>query len=301
VARLPKADIFQIAWSLDRDRMAVIGWEKPVEVRDPISLGLLETIGDGKKIIHFAFSPDADIVAYSENDRSGTAKILHRASGKVVVLDAGSIQPRIVFNPDGSLLATGGSAMVRLWSVGDGHLVREFDVGADGGLRPQFSPDGRLLAVGNRNSSTVLFETSTGRQLSVLGGRSTQEIQFHPGGQTLAETRVDGSIALYRIPDGTKIAERQTNAKELYSVDWSPDGTLLATAGREGKITLWDPRDLTVIRELDAPAWVIQVRFSPDGRNLHYAGGTTSLNSDGHLGVFGVEGSLYSLLHRPRR
>jgi WD40 repeat protein len=164
VARLPKADIFQIAWSRDRDRMAVIGWEKPVEVRDPVSLGLLETIGEGKKIIHFAFSPDADVVAYSENDRSGTAKILHRASGKVVALDAGSEQPRIVFNQDGSLLATGGSAMVRLWSVGDGHLVREFDVGADGGLRPQFSPDGRLLAVGNRNSSTVLFETSTGRR-----------------------------------------------------------------------------------------------------------------------------------------
>jgi WD40 repeat protein len=111
---------------------------------------------------------------------------------------------------------------------------------------------------------------------------------------------VDGSIALYRVSDGQMLVERFTKAKELYTVDWSPDGSILATASLEGKITLWDAKDLTVIRELDAPEWVIRVRFSPDGLNLHYAGGDQGIGGSHYLAVLGIEGSLYTLLHRPR-
>jgi WD40 repeat protein len=303
VAKLDKNDIWQIAWSRKRDRMGVVGWEKPVEIRDAVSLRLVETIGDGKKIIHFAFSPDENIVAYSENDRSHTAKLLNRSTGETVTLDTGSDQPDVAFSADGSLLATGGYAKaVLLWSVADGHVVRQFDVGpAIGGLTPELSPDGRVLAVGHRNSTTFLFETATGKLLHVLPKAMSQELQFHPEGHTLAVTYVDASIALWRVADGALLAEQKTQAEELYTVDWSPDGRLLATAGLKGKITLWDPRDLSVLRELPAPEWVIRVKFSPDGLNLHYAGGVGAPGGKRHLGVLGIEGSLYSLLNRPGR
>ncbi len=302
VGELAKNDIWAIAWSRDRDRMAVVGWETPVEVRDSVSLKLLETIGDGKKIIHFAFGPNEDIVAYAKNDRSQTAKILDLSSGKTITLYAAADQPDVVFSPDGSLLATGGyAAAVRLWSVADGRLVRQFDVGpVMGGLTPEFSPDGRVLAVGNRNSTTTLFETATGKALCVLPKPMTQELQFDRTGQTLAVAYVDGSVALWRVADGKLLAERKTQAEELYTVDWSPDGALLATAGLKGKITLWDPRDLSLIRELAAPEWVVRVKFSPDGLNLHYAGGAIGPGAKRRLGVFVIEGSLYSLLNRPR-
>jgi dipeptidyl aminopeptidase/acylaminoacyl peptidase len=302
VAKLDKNDIWRIAWSRKRDRMGVIGWEAPVEVRDAVSLKLLETIGGQKKIIHFAFGPSEDVVAYSENDRSKTARILHRGTGETVTLDAGGDQPDVVFSADGSLLATGGyGTAVRLWSIADGQFVRQFEVGpVMGGLTPEFSPDGRVLAVGHRNSTTFLFDSATGRLLCVLPKVMSQEIQFHPESHTLAIAYVDGSIALWRVSDGTLLVERKTQAEELYTVDWSPDGRLLATAGRNGKITLWDPRDLSLVRELPAPEWVVQVKFSPDGLNLHYAGGVAAPGGKRHLGILGIEGSLYSLLNRPR-
>lgn len=302
VAKLDKNDIYQIAWSRKRDRMGVVGWEAPVDVRNAVSLKLIETIGDKKKIIHFAFSPDENIVAYSENDRSKTARILNRTTGETIILNAGGDQPDVVFSSDGSLLVTGGyGTAVRLWSVEDGRLVRQFDVGpVIGGLTPEFSPDGSVLAVGHRNYSTFLFETATGKLLRVLPKEMSQEIQFHPEGHTLAVAYVDASVATWRVSDGTLLAERKTQAEELYTVDWSPDGSLLATAGLKGKITLWDPRDLSLVREIAAPEWVIRVKFSPDGLGLHYAGGVNAPGGKRHLEILGIEGSLYSLLNRPR-
>ena len=253
--------------------MAIVGWEAPVEVRDAVSLALLETIGDGKKIIKFAFSPKEGVVAYKENGTK-TATILDRRTGTTIRLDAGNDQADVLFSPDGQWLATGGyGTTVRLWRVDDGQFVRTFDAGpVSGGLTPEFSPDGRLLAIGNWNFTTEVFEVATGKRLFSLPKRMSQELQFSPDGKTLAVVYVDASVALWSVADGHLIVERKTPAEELYAVDWSPDGSLLATAGRQAKITIWDPRDLSVIRELPAPEWVVRVKFTPDGLNLHTAG-----------------------------
>ena len=64
-------DIHEIVWSPERDRMALLGWEKPVVIRNVLSLKPIETIGEGQKLIHFAFSPDKDVVAYCRNGQEG--------------------------------------------------------------------------------------------------------------------------------------------------------------------------------------------------------------------------------------
>jgi WD40 repeat protein len=280
--------------------MALVGWEAPVEVRDAVSLALLETIGDGKKLIKFAFSPEEGVVAYKENGPT-TATILQRKTGATVRLDTGSSQADVVFSPAGKLLATGGyGTAVRLWRVDDGQLIRMFDTGpVEGGLTPEFSPDGRLLAIGNRNSTTGIFDVTTGNLVVSLPKRMSHEIQFSPDGKTLAVVYVDGSVALWKVADGSLIAERKTRAEELYTVDWSPDGSLLATAGLKGMITIWDASNLSVLRELPAPEWVIRVKFTPDGLSLHTAGGARIQGGKRRLEILGIEGWLYSRLNRP--
>src|SRR5262245_5518990 len=167
-------DIWEIVWSPERDRMALLSWEKPVVVRDVLSLRVIETIGEGQKLIHFAFSPDKDVVAYCRNGK--TAEILDRRTGRAMTLDAGNPQPRMVFSPDGNALATGGyGTLSSLWRVSDGKLLRQFDAGpTTGGLVPVFSPDGTMLAVGNRNAETHIFDVATGKILHVLPAVQTQ-------------------------------------------------------------------------------------------------------------------------------
>ena len=297
-------DIHEIAWSPERDRMALLSWESPAIVRDSLSLETIETIGEGQKLIHFAFSPDKDVVAYCQNGK--TAEILDRRTGRAISLDVGNHQPQMTFSPDGKTLATGGYGTIsHLWRVSDGKLVRGFDAGPTvGGLRPVFSPDGTMLAVGNRNAETHIFKVATGKVLHVLDPRQTHGLQFSPDGRTLAVAYVDGSLRLWNTADGRLRHERKTTAEELYRVEWSPDGQILATAGLKGKITLWNPADLSILREIDAPDWVIGLRFSPDGRNLITAGGPSGLTGPTtgkrSLKIWGIEGSLFSITNRPR-
>jgi WD40 repeat protein len=84
------------------------------------------------------------------------------------------------------------------------------------------------------------------------------------------------------------VAERWTGGRETYSLDWSPRGDVLVTAGLGGKIILWSARDLTALKELEAPEWVIRVRFSPDGARLFSAGGTVLPSPDRKVTIWGL-------------
>jgi WD40 repeat protein len=169
IVRLKKEGVYMIAPGGNLDTLAFTDWFKPVEIRAVDGLRLIETLLEGKQVLHIAFSPQPGVVAYSENDESRTVKILDRRAGRTLTLDSGGLQSRMAFNPDGSVLATGGEREVRLWRATDGALLRVLDCGpVDGALSPRFSPDGRLIVVGHRNSTTRLFEAATGRLLIIL-------------------------------------------------------------------------------------------------------------------------------------
>ncbi len=81
----------------------------------------------------------------------------------------------------------------------------------------------------------------------------TQEIKFNPAGTVIATTYVDGTTGLWDVATGKSLHRVTTGAEELYTVDWSPDGKLLVTAGHDAKIILWDATDLKPLKELEAP------------------------------------------------
>jgi WD40 repeat protein len=267
-------DVVRVVWSANGNRVAFVGWEKPVEIRDSVTMWKLSTIGEDKKIIDFAFSPDENVVAYCENGTS--AEILDIRTGELTVLEAVNKQPDVVFSPDGKLLATGGYGdTARLWDVRTGKMRTELYVGPTvGGLRPVFSEDGKLLAIGNRNSTTHIFDVETGEQVQILPRRSSQELMFHPNGSTIAVAYVDAKIGLWNVKSGELLHLADTTAEEIYVLDWSPNGQILASAGLKGDINLWNGSDLSPLHTLPAPEWVISVRFRPDMRGIVTAGGS---------------------------
>lgn len=265
-------DVREVRWSPDGQRVAWVRWEAPVEIRDAGTHRLLGHIGENKKIIHFAFSPDPDVVAFCENTMDVE---IHDSTGASIRLETSNHQPRMTFSPDGDLIATGGyGRYAGLWEVRTGRLRASPDMGSiEGGLTPLFSPDGEILAVGNRNSDTRLFDVRTGQLVRALPRRSTQGLAFSPDGSRLAVSYVDGHVGLWSVPTG-KMLHLQKAGEEIYRVVWSPDGSLLVSAGRGANLCFWDPESLKVLRSVSAPDWIISVSFRPDGRRLLVAGGS---------------------------
>ena len=265
--------VWKIVWSPDGKRVAFVHWEGPVEIRSSSDFQLLRKFESKRGPISFAHGHQPDTVAYCENAK--VAHLHNLKTRRTIALDSGNSQPSVSFNPKGTIVATGGyGTHAKLWRASDGKLLKTLNTGRKkGGLTVVFDPDEEFVAVGNRNSTTTIFNAITGKKRLSLPKVMTQEIAFSPDGQTLACTYVDGSLGLWSVADGQKQAMKKTTARELYSVSWSRDGRLLATSGREGKITVWSSKDLSILRELDAPSWVISVRFSPDGTRLLASGG----------------------------
>jgi eukaryotic-like serine/threonine-protein kinase len=298
-----REDIWDMDWGPAGRELALVRYLKGVEIFDAGTFERLRTIGDGKKIISFAFNRNPNIVALSEQlDEPAPlnaehpplgggrlrSEILDLRDGKATQIEGGLI---VRFSPDGKLLATQGHAKsARIWSVPEGTLLHELDVDTQGGITPEFSPDGKILAVGNRNGYTCLFDVATGKRLHTLLRAMSHGLKFRPDGKTLAVSYVDGSLALWNVADAKLLRSAETGAKELYTVDWSINGEVLATAGRNTVIKLWKASDLSVLKELQAGDWIIRVRFSPDGSRLLSTGGDDGPGAARRVQVWGLPG-----------
>jgi WD40 repeat protein len=105
-------------------------------------------------------------------------------------------------------------------------------------------------------------------------------LAFSPDGKTLASASVLGTVLLWNVQTGKRMATlqrfnpsgREEDINPAYSVAFSPDGRVLAVGTLRG-ITLWDVDSREKVVALSRPSATIwSVAFSPDGKTLTSAG-----------------------------
>ena len=106
----------------------------------------------------------------------------------------------------------------------------------------------------------------------MLGRTSSHDLRFDPSGETLAVVYVSGELVLWDVQTGKLKKSIQAWANELYTVDWTPDGTMLITGGYNSPLTFWNSTDLSVVGEFESPEWIMSARVSPDGTKLIFSG-----------------------------
>jgi WD40 repeat protein len=284
------ADPWRLAVSRDGTRLATI--HERGESRYTIHLwdasgdklmGPTELSGHTAYVEAAVFSPDGKTLASFSQDK--TIRVWDLSGDKPrerAVLKRTGASGGWDFSPDGKLLAASlGDKTVKVWDLSGAEVMERasFEIQTtrkwDNAISITFTPDGKALACGVFSTGLQLWDVSGAapRLLSALPGSRIGSLAFAPNGQTLfgcqGITMRAWSIAGNAIKEQT--AHRGHTAGIL-SLDFSPDGKTLLSAGYDDTVRLWDltaevPRERHV---LPGAGW--KALFAPDGKR--FAAGT---------------------------
>jgi WD40 repeat protein/tRNA A-37 threonylcarbamoyl transferase component Bud32 len=177
----------------------------------------------------------------------------------------------VAWSPDGKRLASGGQHEVTLWDTMTGSEIRSLSGHIDEISAVAWSPDGALLASA---SPPILWDAENGEPLRVLGlGKPigvVDDVAFSPDGMKLAAAPALGNMVIvWDVETGKEIYTLSGHNGEIPGVEWSPDGTMLATCSYDYTIIVWDAETGECLRTLRGhDDWVRGLAWSPVGPML---------------------------------
>ena len=97
--------------------------------------------------------------------------------------------------------------IIRVYSTTDGSVLREIKKHTDWVTAVEFSPDGVLLATGDRNGGLFVWEAFTGREYFSLRGHTAMitDVSWRDDSNVLASSSEDTTIKLWEMENGGNI------------------------------------------------------------------------------------------------
>jgi WD40 repeat protein len=277
--------VITLCFSPDGNTLASAGRDSTAKLWD-VQNGQERGTLQGLLVNSLCYSPDGKTLALASRDRTIRLCDAETFQERAQFTDHRQMVNSVCFSPDGNTLASAGrDATVRLWDAqaGPGGALKGHTFGVNAVC---FSPDGKILASAGRDRTIKLWDVQTRAERATLQvGRDPTSICFSPLGTTLASAGGDNRVRLWDVQTGK---ERDTLmggmamggmaagfAGPMTAVCFSPDGTLLASAGWDRTIQLWDVqagKERTLLNKGHAlkghAGPVTSVCFSPDGKTL---------------------------------
>ena len=207
------------------------------------------------------FSPDDRTKTVATTTRVGVIRLWNTETGDEMAMIKPGFRGKmpmilaLAFSPDGRWLVSGTiEGEIRMWDVATGEALTVFaepmeqeNLGAIGALA--FSPDRALLAAGT-HGYIHLWDVHTGHKRSSIHtvhkrGRTTfhdrpGSLVFSPDGTILVSGQNSGTIQLWDVKTGDRIAALDGHAQQVETLKFSPDGEMLVSTAQDGTIFLWD-------------------------------------------------------------
>ncbi len=285
-------------------RRVAVGTYKSVHVMTLADRTWTATLDDHADLIRaVAFSPDGTRLAAAGGPagRYGEIKIwdVTASTPKLVSTIQGHRDSilAIAFSPDGATIASGSyDKLVKLWNVSDGKVIATLKEHSDAVYALAFMPGGTQLLSAAGDRTVKIWSVSTGKRLFTVNDSldAVYTAAVQPSGGRFAAAGADRMIRTWAwngnssSPGGntaTLQASTFAHGESVLRLAYSPDGAILASAGADRVIKLWDG---VTLREKQAfepqPDWVMGLALSADGKWL--AAG----RYDGTLGLYSLNG-----------
>ncbi|MEO5575728.1 MAG: hypothetical protein ABIR67_00975 [Gaiellaceae bacterium] len=239
---------------------------------------LVRTVRHGSPITDAAFVVDGK--SFVTGGRDGLARRWDTQTGAPLsTFNHGAPIRDLALSPDGRLLATAAGEAARVWSIGDGGLVRAlphpfavdgvsfdpaggalltiardarvFDVGSwqqqalldQPGqiLVAEFAPAGSLVATGGRDDLGMIWDWRMQALRHRLSGHGSDvtDLAWSPRGDLVATSSSDNSARVWRADSGALVSLLAAHSNQVNGIVVSPDGTAIATSSLDGSARIW--------------------------------------------------------------
>ncbi len=201
------------------------------------------------------------------------------------------------FSPDSARIVTGGhDKNVRLWDASTGKCLRVLRVHDAHVTHVVYSPDGEMFASSDTDDWTLVWSADGGKVLQRLKGGGAS---FHPHGKRIATGTKGGTVSIWDIETGRRVAELRGHADGVTDTVFSSDGALLVTASDDGDARLWNTDSGERIKVMKGlTKHMRSIALSPDGSLVVTAGfkgyerkGVTAVGKDEVIQVWDLETS----------
>jgi WD40 repeat protein len=171
------------------------------------------------------------------------------------------------FSPDGTQIAAAATRdAVNVWDVATGSVIYTLDHPRStttwSAIPVSWSPDGTTITTGNTDWTLRFWDAATGQ----LRSESDDAIGWHVGWSPDSTRFVTNGMIIFDAATSELVMELGYNWGVPYETEWSPDGTMIATAsGWEGDDTqLWTATG----EHLDSFQTGHSIAWSPDSTRL---------------------------------
>ncbi len=297
--------VLALAWSPDGTFLAASVGVRLV-LLEADSLEVVQSIEIGAFSRGLAFNTQGNLLALGSQD--GLVRIWQvqeTLEGTVSMIQMAEYQAHrkgvntLVFSPLEDILITGGNdAVVRLWQPLSGELLQQIIGGTYAVPAAMFIPRMNSLALVN-GDVIRLRDAEAGNIVGTFRYATWfYSLAYHPMQDLLAAGDIHNRVAIWSLDQAYRSGQERTIEPRflvghlgkdgtyrslVWSVAFNADGSLLASAGGDGRVILWDMDTFSIASILKGhERGVCSVAFAPGGELLASGG------LDGSIRLWGL-------------